>query len=78
MSLLQNIKTSSEAHPASCSVGTVGPSGLSRWGVELTDHLPPVPGLRMRGTTALLLLFAFLAWTGTFFCVETCTGNKWC
>jgi len=68
MYILQNIQTGSEAHPASCLVGTVAPSRLSSRGVKLTDHLPPVPGLRMSGTTSLLLLFAFLALTGTFLC----------
>jgi hypothetical protein len=37
---LQNIQTSSEAHPASCSLGTAGPLGLSSWGVKFDHSLP--------------------------------------
>jgi hypothetical protein len=36
------VQTSSEAHPASCTMGTRGPLPRAKhsWGVTLTTHLP--------------------------------------
>ena len=65
-SLLHDMQTGSEAHPASYSVGItrVLSQGLSRWGVKLTTHLHLVLRLRISGAIPLLPLHAFSAWTG--------------
>jgi hypothetical protein len=56
---LQNVQTSSEAHPASYSMGTE----VANWPVlKMTIQLQQVSGLRIDGAVPLLLLHAFKAW----------------
>ena len=73
-SLLQNLRTGSGAHLTSYSVGTeVLSRGYWGWGVVWTTHFHLVPRLRMSGAILLLLLCAFMAWTGavlTFYILE--------
>ena len=62
--LLQNVQTSSRAHPTFCWMGNgVLSQGWRGRGVKLTPHLYLVPRLRMRGALLLLPLCVFIAWT---------------
>jgi hypothetical protein len=63
-SLLGNLQTGPEAHPASYSVRTVVPSpGIKRPRRQVT-HLHLVPTFGMNGAITLLPLYALMAWTG--------------
>ena len=54
-SLLKNVQTGSEAHPASYSMRTGVPSrAVKRWGLKLTIHLRLVQILRMSGSIPLV------------------------
>jgi hypothetical protein len=64
-SLLQNVQTSSGAHPASSSIATgVLSLGVKQLGFE-ADHLHLMPRLRMRGAIPPLLINVFMVCTGT-------------
>jgi hypothetical protein len=53
----------SGAYPASFSMG----ARVHGHSVKLTTHLPLVPRLRMSGAVPLLLIYAFIAWTGKIY-----------
>ena len=62
-SLIQNVQINYEAHSASNSMVT-GVLALGiKWTVCNADHPPPCM-LGVNGASSLLLLYAFLAWTG--------------
>jgi len=65
----------SGAYPASFSMG----ARVHSRGVKLTTHLPLVPRLRMSGAVPLLLIYAFIAWTGKTipFCINLNELIKW-
>jgi hypothetical protein len=57
----RTIKTTSEAHPASASIGTGVHSWAKLAAVRLTIHLHLVPRLRMSGATPLFPICTFAA-----------------
>jgi hypothetical protein len=69
--LLQNVQTGSEAHPASCSVGT-GVLSLrqSGWGVKFTTHFCLVQRLTINGAIPLLPHMPLWREQGTLYCCE--------
>jgi hypothetical protein len=75
------VQTGSEAHPASCTMGTGGPFVGAKHGrrVTLTTHLHLVPRLKMRRSYTPLPASATMACSGTalifFFCREC--GLHW-
>jgi hypothetical protein len=60
----RDVQTSFGSHQASCSVG-LGVLSLGGGGMKLTTHLLVVLSLRVSGAVLLLLLYAFILWTGT-------------
>jgi hypothetical protein len=65
VSLLKNVQTSYEAHPASYSVGTLFLRQFGDKEMKLIAHLQPEHKLSMSGALSPLHLYAFMACTGT-------------
>lgn len=66
-SLLHNVRTSSEGHPAFQSIGLGVVSPKVKRPRREVDHSPPltlVMRLRMSGPITLFILYAFTTWTG--------------
>jgi hypothetical protein len=71
--LHENFHTDYGAHLTLSSMGTKALSrGLDGWGVKLITHLFLVSRLRVSGAIFLLLLYAFMSWTGKVFPPEKC------
>ena len=64
-SVLQNVHTGSEDHPASFSVGTgVLSRGVKRLGRDVDTHLYLVPSVGASGAIPLLPINAYVVWKG--------------
>ena len=70
-----NAQTGSGAYPACFSMGT----RVHGQDAKLTAHLHLVPRLKMSGAVPLLLIYAFIAWTGKTlpFCINLNELIKW-